>query len=143
MKVAIIQLLTAFISSFGFSMLFGVRRRFLFVAALGGLLAWGVYLLAEFWHSSNFLSCLLAASFAVLYAEVLARRLKSPATLFVVPAILPLVPGGSLYYTMSSAVHGDIAAAKVFGSQTLTTALAIAAGISLVMALRELQMKRQ
>ena len=143
MKQALIQLLSAFVATLGFSMLFGVRRRFLFAASLGGLLAWGVYLLAELLHLSNFLSCLLAASFAVLYAEVLARRLKTPATIFVVPAILPLVPGGTLYYAMSSIVHGDIAAAKSFGSQTLTTALALAAGISLIMALRELQMKRQ
>ena len=112
MKQALIQLLSAFVATLGFSMLFGVRRRFLFAASLGGLLAWGVYLLAELLHLSNFLSCLLAASFAVLYAEVLARRLKTPATIFVVPAILPLVPGGTLYYAMSSIVHGDIAAAK-------------------------------
>lgn len=143
MKTAVIQLLTAFLSSLGFSMVFGVRRRFLFLAALGGLLAWGVYLIADLWRGHEFISCLLASSFAVVYAEVLARRLKSPATIFVVPAILPLVPGGTLYYAMSSAVHGDIAGAKSFGAQTLTIALAIASGISLVMALRELQMKRQ
>ncbi|MCR5663583.1 MAG: threonine/serine exporter family protein [Oscillospiraceae bacterium] len=142
MKEAWIQLLTAFVSTLGFTMVFGLRRRYIFASSLGGLLTWGVYLLADLWRGHLFLSCLLAAAFAVIYAEVLARRLKTPATLFVVPAILPLVPGSALYYTMSSIVHGDIAAAKSYGSQTLTIALAIAAGISVVMALRELQMKK-
>lgn len=143
MKDVIIQLLTACLASFGFSMLFGMRRRFLFAASLGGLLAWGVYLAADAWMHMEFLSYLLAAAFAVIYAEALARSLKTPATLFVVPAILPLVPGGSLYYMMSSAVQGHMAAAKVYGERTITAALAIAAGISFVVALRELQTKRQ
>lgn len=143
MKTALIQLLTAFISSLGFSMLFGLRRRFLPYAALGGLLCWGVYLGMDAWTHKEFLSCLAAASFAVVYAELLARRLKTPATLFVVPAILPLVPGGSLYYTMENIVHGRMEEARVFGMQTLVVALAIAAGISFVVALREIQTRRQ
>ena len=143
MKLAIYQLLAAFVASLGFSMYFGARRRFFFVCSLGGLLAWGVYLLTDLAFHSLFLSNFAASAFAVLYAEILARYLKSPATLFVVPAILPLVPGGSLYYTMDAAVHGDLLETKRLGSDTLIAALAIAAGISLVMALRELQMKRQ
>ena len=142
MKPALIQLLTAFISSLGFSMLFGLRRRFMIYAALGGLLCWGVYLGMDAWTHMEFLSCLLAAAFAVVYAELLARWLKTPATLFVVPAILPLVPGGSLYYTMENVVHGRLEAARSYGTQTLIVALAIAAGISFVVALRELRARR-
>ena len=33
-------------------------------------------------------------------AELLARLLKAPATIFLVIGIIPLVPGGGLYYTM-------------------------------------------
>ena len=142
MKTVLIQLLTAFLSSLGFSMLFGVRRRFLLPAALGGLLCWGVYLGMDAWLGREFLSCLVAAALAVIYAELHARLLKTPATLFVVPAILPLVPGGSLYYAMENAVHGRMEAAASFGQKTLVVALAIAAGISFVVALRELQTRR-
>ena len=142
MKTALIQLLTAFLSSLGFSMIFGLRRRFLVYAALGGLLCWGIYLGMDAWTHREFLSCLLAAAFAVVYAELLARWLKTPATLFVVPSILPLVPGGSLYYTMENVVHGRLEAARRFGMQTLIVALAIAAGISFVVALRELHTRR-
>ncbi len=142
MLTAVIQLLTAFLSSFGFSMLFGLRRRFLLPAATGGLLCWGVYLGMDAWLHMEFLSCLIAAAFAVVYAELLARLLKTPATLFVVPGILPLVPGGSLYYTMENIVHGRMEEARVFGRQTAIAALAIAAGISFVVAIRELRARR-
>ncbi len=143
MKDVIIQLVTAFLGSLGFTLLFGLRRRYLFAASLGGVLAWGVYLAVEAWMKQGFLACLIAAAFAVLYAELLARKLKTPATLFVIPAIVPLVPGSSLYYAMSSAVQGDLISARSYGTQTLVYALAIAAGISLVTAIRQLKTKKQ
>ena len=143
MKRELIQLLTAFISSFGFSLLFGLRKRYLITASLGGLLATGIYLLCQLWTGNLFLSNLLAAAASVLYAELLAHLLKCPATLFITPAILPLVPGGSLYYTMSYAVRGDTVQAKEFGMNTLQAALAIAVGISIVLAARQLHSRKQ
>ncbi len=142
MKGIAIQLLTAFLGSLGFSLLFGLRKRHLFAASLGGLLVWGLYLLAEYYVRSIFLANLLASAFAVVYAEILARRLKCPATLFVLPGIVPLVPGGSLYYAMSHAVRRELEDASMYGTATLMKALAIAAGISLVLAFRELRTKR-
>lgn len=142
MRQAIIQLITAFIGAFGFSLLFGLRRRYLLAASFGGLLAWAVYLLARLWLRGGFLPDLLAAAVSVLYAELLAHLLKSPATLFLAPAIIPLVPGGSLYYAMSYAVRGEMNLARYYGMSTLKAALAIAAGISFVLACRELQTRR-
>ena len=40
-----VQLASAFAGSLGFALLFHVRREKLLLASLGGLLAWGVYLL--------------------------------------------------------------------------------------------------
>lgn len=142
MRDTMVELLTAFLGSLGFSLLFGLRRRHLFAASLGGLIVWGLYLYVDYLLHSLFLSNLLASAFAVLYAEILARRFKCPATLFVLPGIVPLVPGSSLYYAMSSAVRRDFEMASTYGLATLGAALAIAAGISLVMALRELRTKR-
>ncbi len=143
MKQIIYQLVSAFVGSMGFALVFGMRRRYLFAASLGALLGWAVYLLTDHFLSHSFLPPLLAAAFALSYSEIMAKALKTPATLFVVPAIIPLVPGGSLYYTMSYAVHRDMASARVYGAKTLETALAIAAGISFVLAVRELRTKRQ
>ena len=141
MNTVILHLLTAFLGALGFSVLFGLRRQLLFPAALGGMLAWGIYLLMQFWLNSMFLSCLTASAFAVIYAELLARLLKTPATLYVIPTIIALVPGSSLYYAMSHAVRGEMEQARAFGSETLECAFAIAAGISIVVACRELREK--
>ena len=142
LNTCIIQLVTAFLGSLGFSLLFGMRYRHLVAAAMGGVVTWGIYLLVTALLREGFLPCLAASAVAVVYAEVLARVRKTPATLFVIPAILPLVPGSSLYYAMACAVRGELGDAKVYGSQTLQAALAIAAGISIVIALRQLQTRR-
>jgi len=142
MKTVLIQLITAFISSLGFSLLFGMRRRFIIPASLGGMLTWGVYLLCAALIPGIFMPCFIASAYAVFYAEFLARMLKVPATLFVIPAVIPLVPGSYLYYAMDSAVHGDSPAAGEYGSKALVFALGIAAGLSVVTALRELRTRR-
>lgn len=139
MKESIIQLITAFAGSLGFALLFGIRRKHVAVAALGGMLAWGVYLLLQTWTPGVFLPNLAAALFSSAWANLLARLRKCPATLFLVPAIIPLVPGSSLYYAMDSVVNGDYAAAAHYGHATLGCALAIAAGISVISVLHQLR----
>ncbi|MBQ2061306.1 MAG: threonine/serine exporter family protein [Oscillospiraceae bacterium] len=143
MKDIVIQLLAAFFGGLGVALLFGMRSRHLLPAAIGGVLAWGVYLGVDALIHSDFLACLVASAFAVIYAEMMARWRKTPATLFVIPGIVPLVPGSSLYNTMSCVVRGEMAGAKNYGTKTLLCALAIAAGISIVTALREIQTKKQ
>ena len=142
-KDVLFQLAAAFVGALGFALIFGMRRRYLFAASRGALLGWGVYLLAEHFLQSSFLPPLFAAAFALSYSEIMAKILKTPATLFVIPAIIPLVPGGSLFYTMSYAVHRDLVNARIYGMRTGETALAIAAGISIVLAARELHTRRR
>lgn len=142
MERIVLQLFMALLGALGFALIFGMRKRYLIFASLGGLLCWAVYLTMEMLLGVEFLSGLTAAAFAVLYAELMARRLKTPATLLVVPAIIPLVPGGSLYYTMACVVRRDFAGARSFGLQTAEFALAIAAGLSLIIALRDLRARK-
>ena len=135
----VVQIAAAFFGSLGFALLFGLRRRYLLPAALGGMLSWGLYLLLDHLFSSLFLACFAASAFAM----VLSHIMRCPATLFVTPAVIPLVPGSSLYYAVSYAVQRDTASARAYGSQTLEFALAIAAGMSFVLACRELHTRRK
>jgi len=128
----IVQLICAFLGSLGFSLLFGLRWRYVFLSSFGGCLCWGLYLLAAELGAGVFLANLAAAAFSAVYAEILARIMKAPAPLFCIPTLIPLVPGSTLYYTMSSVVQGNMDAAGAFGWETLQAGLAIAAGISLI-----------
>ena len=132
MREIIIQLLMAFLGSFGFSIFFQLRKSLWMVASLGGLFTWGCYLLAMRLTGHIFVASLIATIFAAIYSEVLAFWKKAPTTLFVIPSVVPLVPGSSLYYMMSAVVTGHKEDASFYGMQTLQCALAIAAGICVV-----------
>ena len=138
MKDVIIQLAAAFAGALGFSILYRLRFRHVLFASFAGMVTWGVYLAVHSLTDGSFIPCLAGALFAAILSEILAHLRKCPATLFLLPAIIPLVPGGTLYYTMSSAVRGDFAAAAGYGRETVICACAIAAGISFATVLREL-----
>jgi len=123
------QLLTAFLGSFGFALVFRVSRERLLPASLGGLLSWAVFLLVEP-LAEQAVPCYFIASVVVtIYAEILARLLRCPATVFLVTGAVPLIPGGSLYRTMSCIMARDYDAFSSQGFLTVLYAMAIAVGM--------------
>ncbi len=126
------ELITATLGSLGFALLFHVSKKHLPSAALGGLICWSAYLLSAKFISGYFLAPLIAAAVSTLYAEISARIFKAPTTVFLIPSVIPLIPGSSLYYTMYYAVLGDYSQFKSFGEKTALIAFGMAVGISLV-----------
>ena len=130
---ALIQLITSFFGSLGFSILFNVPKKNLFLCSLGGVFCCGVYLFFyEFLQVHLFLACLAAGATCQIYAEILARILKAPATIFYIGALIPMIPGGSLYRTMEAAVSADLSLFLRRGYETAYTTLGLAVGIGLV-----------
>jgi len=124
-----IMLLSAPFGALGFAILFRVRPRHLPFAALGGLLSCGIYLLALQFGCGT-LSANYLASFAMaMYSELLARILRAPSSVFLVPCAIPLVPGGGLLYTMSNLISRNFKAFFDYGKETLLAGLGIAGGI--------------
>ena len=126
------QLLTALFGSLGFSLIFNVSRKYLVAASLGGLLSWAVYLLFDWLGMGLMASTIISAACCQAYAELLARIMKCPTTVFYIPAVVPLIPGGSLYNTMYAAVFKNWDQFRDYGMQTLQVTLGIAVGISFV-----------
>ena len=124
-----IQIILAFFGSLSFALLYNIRGRKLWYAALGGLLAWSVYLLLGLWLEDNVIRYFIAASLVTVYAEVLARATKTPTTTYLIAAIIPLVPGSDLYYTMSYAINGVWDRFIHVGIYTIALSAALAAGI--------------
>lgn len=75
---------------------------------------------------------LFAASFFVaVLSELLARIIKTPVILMLVPMLIPEIPGGDLYYTMQHLVRGEYVQFGNFSNRVLIEAGAIALGIIL------------
>ena len=129
MQNPIIMLITAALATLGFSILFYIHPRRLVVATLGGVLTTGIYLLGVHFIGGELLPNLLGALVGAGFSEIMGRLTKVPVPIYMVPCVIPLVPGGGLYATMFNFVAGNYAAAATSGMRTLQIALGIAGGI--------------
>ena len=141
MTPELIQVITSFTGSVGFSLLFGLRKHQLPVAATGAALTWIVYLLVDHMGGGLFLANVVAATFAELYTEVFVRVLKVPKTVLTFSVVVSLIPGRALYQTMNCAVNSDFSGFLQNGMVTLSVAAAIAIGITVVLVLMHLREK--
>ena len=126
---AITQVLAGFVVSVGFGVLFNVRGKKLLMASLGGLVSWGLFLILSVFINNEPLNYFIVALLMSVYAEFMARKLKSPTTCFITISLIPLIPGGSLYYTMAYAFQSDIEKFAGKGIYTLSLAAALALGV--------------
>lgn len=124
-----VQILSAAVGSLAFGMLFNLWGKKLLSVALGGALGWALFLLFSCFGMREAIAYFLVALLVSLYAEAMARLQKAPATVFVAPSLIPLVPGSSLYYTMAYAFGGDTARFSEKAITTLILASALAVGV--------------
>ena len=138
MKNVILQLVMAFVGSLGFAMLFRLRRNERAIIETAYAQGWVKPQPPAVRTGKNIAvvgsgpSGLAAAALAAVYAELLAARKRAPVPLFLIPSVVPLIPGSTLYYTMSAAVQGNTEEVSHYGSLTLQYALSIAGGICIV-----------
>ncbi len=126
------QLITAFIGALGIAMLSNIHGRKLAYAGLGGLLSWVLSQVLARFISTEAVLIFIVSIMATIYAEILARAEKSPATVFLVSSIFPILPGGKLYYTVIYAIDSDVERFAASGISAVTTSIAIAMGIMAV-----------
>lgn len=133
MRDALIQIISGFVGTVGFAIILNIRGKRLLVTSLGGLGAWALYLLLGTMIPGEPIRYFLVALTVSLYSEIMARVLKTPTTTFITTALISLVPGGSLYYTMSYALMGNYTSFFTRGIHTLKLASALALGIIVAM----------
>lgn len=126
------QIITAGLGALGYSVIFNIRRDKLLLAMFGAAMDWAVFLLLSDIGLSLFNANLIAAALGTLYAELLARIKKAPATCFLIPTVIPLIPGGGLFYTISAAISGNTELFQTYFINMIETAFGISIGIMLM-----------
>jgi uncharacterized membrane protein YjjB (DUF3815 family) len=128
----------AFIATLGFGIIFNIKGKKLFFAALGGAISWFFYSLSLELKFSSISSLFISSLIFSTYCEILARILKTPVTTLVICALIPLVPGGGMYYTMLEIITGDINKALELGINALASAGTLALGVIFVSTITKL-----
>lgn len=143
MKESLIQLLTAGIGTLGFSIYFRVSARNVAASTAGGVLGWAVYLLIFHFSKNLFLANFVAACAVYAWSEIMARKLKTPVTIFLVTGCIPLLPGGLLYYTMEALIQNDMGLFRENAIDTLLVTFGLASGIVITTILANQLQKRK
>lgn len=138
----LIQIATGLIGSLCFGILFNMRGKRLIAAAVGGLLSWGLFVVLSHFILNEPINYFIVAAVVSLYSEIMARILKTPAAPVVTTSLIPLIPGGSLYYTMSSAFESNFTMFLEKAVSTLKLACALALGIIVVTAISQFLFRR-
>lgn len=135
------QVIMSMLGTLGFSLLFHVTGKKLITIVAGGAVSWIAYLIVVALYENPVLGLLVSTFVLGLLAEIFARAFKAPAISFLVPMLVPLIPGGDLYYTTFFLVRrmGDAFAQRA--NLLLWEAGAIAFGIILAVCVTHIPYK--
>lgn len=98
----------AFIATMAFAVLFQSPKKILLTDGLIGAVGWVVFIsLRDQMGYSSFYANFFGTLALALLSELSARIFKQPATVFVIPGIIPLVPGLGIYKGMFAVINND------------------------------------
>ena len=125
------QLITSFIATAGFGLLFNVPKEMVLRCGLSGMIGWIFYFyLVEMGVDSVAASGTASILIGVI-GQLFARRYKTPVIIFNVTGIIPLVPGGIAYDAMRHFVVNDYSVALPLAAKAFLISGAIAVGLVL------------
>lgn len=125
------DMLFCFCASFFYALIMNSPKKILpytaFIASLGYL----IYILCIN-NGNPRLGFLLGTAVVTFLGEIFARIFKMPATIFIFPSLIPIVPGWGLYQTMYAVVQNDIFQALEIGVNTIVNIGAMAVAMAVV-----------
>ena len=127
-----VECIGAFLGSLGFAIMLNLHGPGTMLCVAGGVATWLVHGLCIWLGIGPMISMMIAGSAAAIYAEVMARVRKCPAIGYLIIGIIVLVPGSSLYYTISYIIQGDMERFSSTGITTIALSGLLAMGMMLV-----------
>lgn len=123
------QLVTSFIASAGFGILFNAPRESILKCGFVGMVGWMIYVLLVDVEVDLILATFIAAFIIAFVSQRFARVYKMPIIIFSVAGIIPLVPGGLAYDAMRNIVVNDYNVAIQLATKAFMISGAIAMGL--------------
>lgn len=137
----VLTTLMGMIGAVSFAMLFNVRGYKLIAHAIGAMISWIVYMYVFGINQDKVISLFCATVTIGILSEILARLMKAPVIVMLVPMLVPLFPGSDLFYSTSYLVRGDNELGMQFLELVLKEAGAMALAIIIVTSLTQVVIK--
>ncbi|CAM4039613.1 threonine/serine exporter family protein [Mesobacillus thioparans] len=123
------QLITSFIASAAFGIIFNAPRESLVKCGISGMVGWIVYFSLDKNGIGTVFATLLASFLIAVVSQFFAKAYRTPIIIFSVAGIIPLVPGGLAYDAMRNFVENDYAVALSLAAKASMISGAIAVGL--------------
>lgn len=125
----------SFAASVGFAIIFNAPRKELVSCGATGALGWIVYYYVMKATENSTTASFFGAIAVSAATRFLSYSRQAPSTLFLIPGIIPLVPGYLIYNLMLSFLEKDPYKSYASGVGTLQISAAIAIGIVIIFTL--------
>lgn len=127
----IIQFALAFFATMGFALIYDINSKHIVAASIVGGIGWSINKFFLNMGANPLIPGFVAAFVIGSLSELASKNSHAPAITYFIPAIIPIVPGGGMYYTMYYLILQDYQMFIQKGIETFIVALAIAMGIFL------------
>lgn len=123
-----IHFLFSYLSTVTFGILTNVPRRGLHLCGLAGSVGWMIFWITQQANLGNIFANFLGSIGIGTMSILFSRMKRMPMTMFNIPALVPLVPGGLAYQAMRHILLGDYISGAKSTIAVILTAGAIASG---------------
>lgn len=128
----ILQIVGAFVAMYWFAVLIETPKKYLPVAGVVASVGWFVYLTCENMGADATLATFCSAVTVTFISRALARKYKTPVTIFLIAGIIPTVPGATMYRIAYYVILGDNDMSVYYLMEMFKIAGAIAVAIFIV-----------
>src|SRR5690625_2555178 len=126
----LLNLLFSFTASFFFAVVFDAPKKLFLPAGIVGALGWMMGQTAGMLFDLPLVMVNFIGAFTLgIMSHVMARVYKEPSTIFLIPGIIPFVPGGLAYNATSSIILSDYTGAVTIAMEVIISAGSIAVGL--------------
>lgn len=128
-----IHFIFAFIAVVSFSINLEIPKKHLIIVGIVGALGWITYIICDYFKLPNILSYFISALVVAILSLILSKVLNAVSTIFLIPGILPIVPGIAMYKMIYSLINNNIQESLY----QLLQAILITGGIALAIFITE------
>ena len=128
-----IQFIAAFIAVVSFSVNLEIPKKHIMTVGLVGALGWVIFVICNYFNLNEILAYFISALFVTIISLVLSKLLNAVSTIFLIPGILPIVPGIAMYKMIYFFINNNLKEA----AYQLLQAILITGGIALAIFITE------
>lgn len=139
----IIQFIASFIAVVSFSIGIEIPKKYIIIVGLVGAIGWLVYLETIALYGTELLAYFLSALIVTIFSMLLSKILKTLSTIFIIPGILPIVPGAAMYNMVYSLINGNSSKTGYYLLQALLITGGIALAIFIAQSIKGIEIIRK